>query len=211
MIQLDSITKQLSPVIDRTKGRVLFPTKAIECYDSLPSTGDVNVEYLIGDEIYSYDGADFVLQNSFTSSNPTNLFFHRSTYREFVDIMVQFKDQKDRFPLIFLNSPTIDIKIVGDLGYATLGQIIIATSSLPNLTSDIREVQSFRTILRPLSNMFLDSLRVLGMIDEKTEINIKEHFFYGNLDDDGVSGNLFSDYVDAIEIKNLKIKLKTNC
>lgn len=211
MIALDSITHQLKPAIDRCIDKVLLPIKVIECYDTLPAEGNTDVEYSIGDAIYSFDGTDFVLEKSFTSSHPTNIFFHRSTYKEFVDIMVQYKDQKDRFPLIFLNSPTIDIKIKGELGYATLGQIIIATSSLPNLTSDIREIQSFMTILRPLCNMFLDSLRTLGMINEETEINIKEHFFYGSSDKDGVSGNLFSNYVDAIEIKNLKIKLKTTC
>lgn len=211
MIQLGSLITQLEPVFTRVKSRVLFPSKIIQYYDSLPSVGDEEVEYLIGNDIYSFDGADFVKISGFTSEHPTNIMVHRSTYNEFVEVLTQFKDQKDRFPLIFLNSPTIDFQIKGDSGYATIGQMIVATSSLPNLTSDIRELQSFRAVLRPLYNLLIESLSVYGFINEETTINVKEHFFYGSSTTSGVSGNLFGDYVDAIEIKNLKIKLKQIC
>jgi hypothetical protein len=211
-MKLESLTEQLKPVIDRCIDKVLFPTMPIQCFDTTPSTGNALYEYLIGGKSYSYSDVDgFVETRSFTMSNPDTVMFHRSTYNEFIALLEQINTQKDKFPLIFLNSPTIEFSFKGEQGYATIGQIVIATSSLHNLTSDIREIQSFKFILRPLYNLFIESLFAYGFLTQDVEIKAKEHFFYGKDDKSGTSGHLFCDYVDAIEIKNLKIKLKQIC
>jgi hypothetical protein len=113
--------------------------------------------------------------------------------------------------LIFINSNKIDYKYINSgLIEATLGQIIIATNSIPEWTYDIRDFQNFEPILRPLSQTFIESLERFGFIKPSTDIQWKEWHFFGRNGEYGSTGNLFSDFVDAIEIKNLKIRIQTN-
>ena len=212
-MKIESLVSQIERVIKRTKDRVEFPIKVIEYTSVFPTIGEVGVEYVFENKIYSWDEVNQVYYEllDFTKSKPDYLLFHNSSYIEIESILKTFKDKNQKFPLIFFNSEKTKGKLKGDYSEVTIGQIIIATKSDPSWTSDIRESQNFSTILRPLANMFIDSLRVYGFISINTVIEYKEHFFYGKDAQYGNSGHLFSDYVDAIEINNLKLILKNNC
>ena len=210
---ITSLEKNIKPVIDRCVEYSLFPTNRIEWVKTLPTVGLENVEYLKEGKIYSYDTntSTYIELPNYTLIAPTNIRFYKSSYIEFENILEKIKDSAKKFPLIFINSDKVEFSAVGEFMEANIGQIVIATKSNPDWTSDLREVYNFDTILRPLVNTFEVSLQRYGLINTKTKLNYKEHFFFGRSGEYGNTGNLFSDFVDAIEIKNLKVTLKNKC
>ena len=207
-----SIAKQFDKVVKRCKTECMFPSKTRLWVSALPTVGDINTEYYFERKIYSYDqvtGYSEIFE--YTKAAPTDILLYTSTYIEFEQILEQFKDKSSKFPLIFINSNKVDYKSVnGGFVDVTLGQVIIATNSIPEWTYDIRDFQNFEPILRPLSQIFIDSLVRFGFIKPTADIQWKEWHFFGRSGEYGSTGNLFSDFVDAIEIKNLKIRIQIN-
>lgn len=124
--------------------------------------------------------------------------------------------RKAKFPLIALFT---DISIqhgkYGEYDGALL-QMVIAHRTEREYTTDERILNSFDPYLRPIFNRFMNELYTSGVfavVDEETDLkcNAIERFFWGRNGLYGNVGSVFNEYVDAIELNNLDIKLHKNC
>lgn len=142
-------------------------------------------------------------QNTFT------LKYKYSTPQEWIDELcsVSQGQAQKRYPFLYVNSMRIDRK--DDI--VEFGEIVIATLSKPNWKTTQRDEYSFRPVLNLLYDLFIDGCKVsreFSLINQGTR---KDHYFYGRQGLYGGEANKFSDYVDAIEINNLKIRLYKKC
>jgi len=206
-VRLADLEKALAPIIQNCLDNLVYPAKGIVC----KAGTNPDVEYYLDYKKYKYDQTLSALVEipQWTMTPATNLYVHRSTYTEFVAILENLASGK-KFPLIFINAPKMKFTAIDDDGmnHITLGQVIIATySPNPNATADVRLVQTITPILRPTYDMFMHFLDRAGYLEARGQV--REHLFYGKEGENGYTGQIFASYVDAIEINDLKIKLKT--
>lgn len=125
-------------------------------------------------------------------------------------------DHKDsRFPLIALfrdfkitKGKKTEADIVGD---ASLN-MIIAMQTDPLYRADQREALVFKPILYPIYNELLRQIKLsahysvnyAGIDHDQTD-----RYYWGRTGLYGNTGNTFNDYLDAIEIENMKLKVKS--
>jgi hypothetical protein len=121
----------------------------------------------------------------------------------------------DKFPLIalFTDIPIFKNKY-GDYD-GTLLEIIIATGTERTYDSPTREIKTFAPILRPLYTYFMEELErsnVFAVNDVNTDLKheYNERFFWGKQGIYGNVGNVFNDFIDAIQIRNLDLKVNVN-
>lgn len=142
------------------------------------------------------------------SQNTFDLNFKYSTPTEFVSELTNWSENpvQAKYPALFINSMTVD----ETFDYITIGEIVIATLSDPNWNSQERDAYSFKPILNNLYR-FLDEgikeSRDMCYFDFPQTHSVKFHYFYGKAGLYGGEGNMFKDHVDAIEIKNLKLRI----
>ena len=116
-----------------------------------------------------------------------------------------------KFPIICLYSPYIEDRTSKTFG-ATL-EFLIMIDTQKGYTNEEREKVSFQRVLRPVYDAFIRSiLSSPDLINEYSGIVphlYMENYRYGRK---GVEadGKPFRDFIDAIEIKNLNIKIKNN-
>jgi hypothetical protein len=148
-----------------------------------------------------------VLQNDFT------LKFKYSTPQEWVNelLSVGQSNAKKRYPFLYANSMTVNQTVNTNIETVTIGEIVLAVNSTIKWTSAQRDTYSFKPILNNLYTLFYEALNVSRecvVIDRGTR---KDHYFYGKSGLYGGTENKFSDFVDAIEINNLKLRILKNC
>ena len=209
-----SVKHTLQIVVDLMKNENLIPTKPIMCYDSvsdIPTDVDT-YEYLVGYDKYQvFDDATRKI-NDWSKAKPTDILLVRSTYKEAEKTLIQFAEKKiEKYPLIFVDSPSIKFTRNNEEYFAEIGTVIIAVRNPDAISKeDVREVQTFEPLLRPILNSFIDNIDKLGLLKDKN-YRVIEHLFFGSKTETGYNGNLFGDFVDAIEINNLKIRVLNNC
>jgi hypothetical protein len=90
--------------------------------------------------------------------------------------------------------------------------ITIAINTLSRYTNEDREVESFKTILRPLYDLFIDKFKKHPHIDIQYDIEIphiyRERYDLGSRGAMDSKGKSLDDLIDAIELENLEIKVK---
>lgn len=111
-----------------------------------------------------------------------------------------------KFPLIILFTDiTIDHSTPGFYGSTNL-HLLICNITDPKYTAEQRTDANFIPILHPIKNELLNQLsRHLGF-SWPEELNYQETdcYFFGSI----LSGkNVFNDYLDAIELRNVRINL----
>lgn len=138
-----------------------------------------------------------------------NLLFYQSGKTEFLDMLkVMVSTNKyDAYPFVFINENTISevgTKSLNDK-QVKVGEMVIATLTMPEYTSSDRDKLVFEKILDPFKSEFFRILKS-GHADivlmEQGDTNKKP--FYGRDE----NGNPFSDSVDAYQITNLKFRIK---
>lgn len=122
-----------------------------------------------------------------------------------------------RFPLVALFRDFNERKgvEVGVASEATLN-LIIATRTQPEYNSNKRKELSFKAVLHPIweeleQAIMWDAKNYLtnGTGLDYTQI---DRYFWGREGLYGNDGNIFNDYIDCVEIRNLNLKIKTpNC
>ena len=135
---------------------------------------------------------------------------------EVITVLKEYSTHKElkyeKFPFIALYN---DISIVknkyGDYD-GTLLEIIIANATDPNLKSEQREIQNFKPILRPLYGFFIEELQkssifVVNDVQADIKHEVTERYFWGRQGLYGQKGNVYNDYIDAIHIARLDLKL----
>lgn len=121
-------------------------------------------------------------------------------------------DHKDKkYPLIALFQ---DFKVVrGEklsmYGSASLN-IIIATLTQPQYLAEQRYTLNFKPVLYPIYNELLNQLSLHAQFYFKHPIQHTEidRLYWGKEGLYGNNGNIFNDYIDAIEIQNLQVEIK---
>lgn len=122
----------------------------------------------------------------------------------------------EKFPLIalFTDIPVSKYKY-GDYDGVSL-RIIIANGTLPTYDSPTREDKNFIPVLRPIFNHFITALKkssVFSFVDEMSDLKYDyvERYYWGREGLYGNAGNIYNDHVDAIEIRNLELKVNAQC
>ena len=117
-----------------------------------------------------------------------------------------------KLPLIALFCPVEEKR--GEVGYVSAATInlIIACSTTRELTNEQREEASFKQILRPIYNHFLNALKSDDRFDFGYKPIIKhvysENYSYGRYGAYTPNQQAVSEPIDAIDIRNLEIKIK---
>lgn len=123
--------------------------------------------------------------------------------------------KNQRYPLVALFRDFPEEKGTGNGIYSEVTlNMIIAVRTEPTYTSDKRKEKSFLPILYPIYNRLMELITKspkfmkpqgqTGML-KHTKI---DHYFWGRESVYGADANIFQDWIDCIEIKNLKIKVK---
>lgn len=121
-----------------------------------------------------------------------------------------------KFPLIFLRCPVKEKRDDKDYYSCAKVDVIIACSSSKGWSNEERLVTSFRNILRPIYNGFLEALAEDSRLDfgysEHINHEYSENYSYGRYGAYTSTGQEVSDPIDAINIINLNLKIKNpNC
>lgn len=161
--------------------------------------------------------------DKFFRGNPCQyLFGHRLEITNRLLKQQQNKDLKEqRYPLIAL---FLDVEepVIGNVISYKLNLVIVAKTN-PNDTTEARyeDNKPFKSVLYPLYYAFMKSLSDSGLFMYPQVADIPKHSkidrpFWGKAvtEELGIKqteANIFNDYLDAIQIKNLEVnqKLKT--
>jgi len=123
----------------------------------------------------------------------------------------------NKYPLVafFLDMPMDRGADVGIYGEATVHMAIIRSCKDPNHTAEQRDVNNFDPVLTPI---YMELMRQIGnrgdifQIPSATRIRHKVtyRYYWGKQGLFGNETNIFNDWVDCIEIENLKLKINEN-
>lgn len=122
--------------------------------------------------------------------------------------------QMDRFPLIGMY-PFEERRGIRDYRCETSLDFIIACQTVGGYDNWQRHDVSFNGFLRVIYDAFLKQLKLCKMLDfgnsEEVEHDYKENYAYGSRGVMDSEKRELPELIDAIEIKNLKVKLKSIC
>ncbi len=118
------------------------------------------------------------------------------------------------FPLVWLRED-IRFQTDGELRYVEIPSLIIAMDTQSNYESSQRETNTFNPVLRPIYYELLQQIYYTGDFRIGDPIvdmphRMIEHKFWGTPEDTQVQ-NVFKNFVDAIEIENLRLLLEPDC
>lgn len=121
-----------------------------------------------------------------------------------------------KFPLIVLFCPFEEKRDTPDCYSRASVNILIACSSMKQWSNEQRLQTSFRNVLRPIYRRFLDALREDGRFsieyDGQIPHKYSENYSYGRYGAHTGTGEEVSEPIDAIDIRNLELKVKQpNC
>lgn len=144
------------------------------------------------------------------------LNYHYGHRLEIVNIFKEWtrKDtvKKEQFPAICLFHDFEER--VSNNGYERECDLnlVIMTDTKPTFTAADRYTYSFDPVLYPLYELFMERLAESSEIAEVYPEHTKiDRLYWGKTGLYGNTGNIFNDYIDAIEIDNLKIKTLKSC
>ena len=120
----------------------------------------------------------------------------------------------ERYPLIALYRDFTEVKNrqIGIYSESDL-HIIVATRTNPTYTTEQRAEKSFKPILHPIVDAFLDkiSLSPKFIIDRSyPQTEETDRYFWGQAGLFGIEKNMFQDWIDCVEIKT-SLKTLNNC
>ena len=137
-----------------------------------------------------------------------NLLFYQSGKSEFLDILSSKieESQFDAYPFVFVNENTISEVVTRSNNdkQVKIGEIVIATLTLPEYSASKRDDEVFNKILSPFVDEFIRILKSghAGIVLMEIGDKLKKPYYGKDAD-----GNPFKDSVDAYQITNLKIRI----
>lgn len=164
-----------------------------------------------------YWAAEF---DQFFRGNPCQyLFGHRLDINNQLLRQQGNKDKKEqRYPLIALFLDIEEPVIKGVINYKLNLVIVAKTSPNDSAVQRYQDTKTFKTVLYPLYNAFMGSLSDSGLfmwpeVADRPKHSKIDRPFWGKAvtDELGVKqtdANIFNDFLDAIQIKNLEINQK---
>lgn len=147
-----------------------------------------------------------------------NLYYQYGHWIEIRDtIQVMSKSRKvsgRRFPLLALFMDFEETKGERpDVQSSVSLHLVIATSTKPQLKAKQRYEETLRPRLYPLYNAFIEVIQSCGYflnVQELVPHTKTDRLYWGKNGLYGSEANEFQDYIDAIEITNLKLQTKQN-
>lgn len=122
----------------------------------------------------------------------------------------------DKYPLVafFLDS-TVKRGEIGLYGEQEINMAIIRACKDPNQTASQRDDFNFIPVLTPIYLELLNQISYRGDLfnigtPETIEHNMTNRYYWGRKGLWGNEKNIFNDWVDAIEINNMKLKININ-
>lgn len=117
-----------------------------------------------------------------------------------------------KYPLIAMFQDIAESPVAGGVE-ATL-QIIIATSTKPELKAEQRYTTTFQPILLPLYDLFINELNKHKKVISFYHADCQKYdrVFWGTVANimEGTQVRMFNDYLDAVELQNLKLSFYNN-
>ena len=169
------------------------------------------VEYCV-----SLTSDKLLTQLQIADASITGVYFKHGHILEIVSELEKLSKDPDqkamRFPLVALlrDFPETNGALPGIDSQDNLN-IIIAYRTKPEYSADKRETISFNPVLIPIKKDLLYQLEMSGkfMTTGENQQNYTEiqHYFWGRESIYGAKENIFADWIDCIEIKNLNLKL----
>lgn len=121
-----------------------------------------------------------------------------------------------KFPLIALFCPFNEQRNSSSYYTKAKVRILIAHSSMRQWSNEQRLESSFKNVLRPIYNRFIEALKEDGRFDfpydEHVPHEYSENYSYGRYGAHTGTGESVSEPIDAINISNLELTVKNpNC
>lgn len=147
----------------------------------------------------------------------TPVYFDYGHYREITNRLKgkdrQITNKGKKYPLVWLVMDFEEDFNGNELGIycSTSIQVIIACSTKKDNTTPGRIADNFSPVLIPVYNIFLNAIRASTTfqtvgVKEPEHTRVLRPYWDGS--DNTGTGNLFDDFIDAIQLKNLKLKIK---
>lgn len=95
--------------------------------------------------------------------------------------------------------------------YTATLNIAIITATNNSMLSDERLETNFKPILLPIYRAFIDCVNNSRYVRGGAKYEKKDCYFWGAVTKDGHVSNDYSDYLDAIELNNMKITINKIC
>jgi len=117
------------------------------------------------------------------------------------------KEGHKKFPLIILFTDiTIEKDVPGYYGSTSL-RMLVANITEPTYISEDRTERNFKPVLHPIKTELIKQvgLHVQFTYDGELTYDETDMYFYGSQIN---SKNVFNDYIDAIELKNIQVNIK---
>lgn len=117
-----------------------------------------------------------------------------------------------KFPRLCLFTDISEDHTDDNTSYTANLNIAIITATDCNLLSDERLEINFKPILLPIYREFIDCVNNSRYVRGGAKYEKKDCYFWGAVTKDGHVSNDYSDYLDAIELNNMKIIInKKDC
>jgi hypothetical protein len=148
-----------------------------------------------------------------TAETPYYLYGVGSEIRETLTEWTNHKTKKfSKFPLIILIQDFSEDKGQNQAVNSKVSlNIILCKDTLPSYRSADRYTNVFKPVLYPLYDLFLAKLTESGyFLDDSPGLiahKKTDHVFWGRNGLYDKAGNVFSDYIDAIEIENMELEI----
>lgn len=133
----------------------------------------------------------------------------KNTFREYTTIAAVKREQ---FPAVVLvqDFPEEINNLTGEREVTCT--VFLVTDSQKQYTAADRYDYTFGPILYPLYDLFFEQLRYSDYVaDSQLQHTKIDRVFWGRESGEGSLSNIFNDFIDAIEISNLKVKILKTC
>lgn len=122
----------------------------------------------------------------------------------------------EKLPLIALFTPIVEDRGTPDYALVAKVNILIACKTSREWSNEQRRELSFDNVLKPIYNRFIEELQADGRLDfgyaGSMRHSYSENYSYGKYGAFTASGEEVSEPIDAIDIRNLELKVKhQNC
>jgi len=141
------------------------------------------------------------VQNLFT------LKFSHSLAEDWTNELKGAQEAQCKYPFVFINSETVEYAVDSDL--VTIGELVIATlgasngDGQPADNSNARDLQTVKPILLNLAILLIDALKANFGTDYPFTPQLKIRY-------KGEMTHPYDEYIDAITIKDIKLRILTN-
>ena len=149
---------------------------------------------------------------------PKKVYFMHGNPREIVEVLqsytASFTRKNKKYPMVHLFRDMREEISKGIYGLEPTVQcrLVICTLTKKDLRADDRESQNFKPILLPIFEELINQIsksKLFGMpsIDDM-KIKKWDRYYWGSSE---VDKNKLNDYIDAVEVESISLKLKNFC